>query len=137
METTTATTKRPLEEDKQDNAEPEAKRARPTEYYQYVVLGEDHDMNFVYLLDMASPGAAEVHALVQHRIALDIHKNTIYASRMLDALANNRREAYSYKWKLAIELKALVALGDWQCLDLHAPAAQGHRGVVYYLFGFE
>lgn len=117
--------------------EPQAKRARVTEYYQYIVFEKTPADNCVYLLDMASPGADAVHALLQRRMVLDIKKNTIYASIMLDVLLTGKHGLYSDKWKLAAELKTLKDTGAWECLDPNSSKSQGRRGLVYYLYGFE
>lgn len=116
--------------------EPHAKRERPTEYYQYVVECSPDLGNFVSLLDMASPLHTEVHTLLQQCMALDEVNDTRHAAHMLAALIQADMEQYDAE-PFRTELEALVARTKterWESPLTFEKAAQGQRGIVYYLF---
>ena len=119
-----------------DIKEPLAKRERPTEYYQYVLHYKEvggPSFNNVSLLDMASPGASEAHSLLQQRIKLG--GDTVHC--MLWAMQGYyENKDYEDEWPLAAELKALKDKGSWEVFDTDEEDAQGHRGIVYYLYAF-
>lgn len=93
-------------------------------------------MHHVYLLDMGSEGAHEAHALLQKVLEYDNDADTIYTSRMIEAMSNGG-VGYSAKRPFGAELAALKHMGTWKCHPLNSQEAQGHRGQVYYVFGHE